>query len=47
VARTNVALTMADIRSRSGVLRELEADGAITIAGAMYDLQSGTVDFFP
>jgi carbonic anhydrase len=47
VARTNVALTMADIRGRSGVLRELEADGAITIAGAMYDLQSGAVDFFP
>jgi carbonic anhydrase len=47
VARTNVALTMADIRSRSGVLRELESDGAIKIAGAMYDLQTGTVDFFP
>jgi carbonic anhydrase len=47
VARTNVALTMADIRSKSGVLRELEADGAIRIAGAMYDLQTGAVDFFP
>jgi carbonic anhydrase len=47
VARTNVALTMADIRGRSGVLRELEADGAIRIAGAMYDLQTGAVDFFP
>jgi carbonic anhydrase len=47
VARTNVALTMADIRSRSGVLRELEEEGAIAIAGSMYDLQSGAVDFFP
>ncbi|HZW73250.1 MAG TPA: carbonic anhydrase family protein, partial [Caldimonas sp.] len=47
VARTNVALTMADIRSRSGVLREMEAGGAIKIAGAMYDLQTGAVDFFP
>jgi carbonic anhydrase len=47
VARTNVALTMADIRARSGVLREMEADGAIRIAGAMYDLQTGAVDFFP
>lgn len=47
VARTNVGLTMADIRSRSIVLRELESDGALKIAGAMYDLQSGAVDFFP
>jgi len=47
VARTNVALTMADIRSRSSVLREMEADGALKIAGAMYDLQTGAVDFFP
>ena len=47
VARTNVALTMADIRGRSGVLREMEADGAIKIAGAMYELQTGAVDFFP
>jgi carbonic anhydrase len=47
VARTNVALTMVDIRSRSAVLRELETDGAIKIAGAMYDLQNGAVDFFP
>jgi len=47
VARTNVALTMADIRSRSGVLREMEGAGAIKIAGSMYDLQTGAVDFFP
>jgi carbonic anhydrase len=47
VARTNVALTMMDIRGRSAVLRELESDGAIKIAGAMYDLQTGAVDFFP
>jgi carbonic anhydrase len=47
VARTNVALTMVDIRSRSAVLRELETDGAVKIAGAMYDLQNGAVDFFP
>jgi len=47
VAKTNVALTMADVRSRSGVLRELESDGAIKIAGAMYDLETGAVEFFP
>jgi carbonic anhydrase len=46
VARTNVILTMADIRSRSSVLKELESSGAIKIAGAMYDLETGGVDFF-
>jgi len=46
VARTNVVLTMGDIRSRSQVLRELESSGAIKIAGAMYDLETGVVDFF-
>jgi carbonic anhydrase len=47
VARTNVGLTMAEIRSRSTVLRDLESAGSIKIAGAMYDLQTGAVDFFP
>ena len=47
VARTNVALTMAEVRGRSSVLRELESEGALKIAGAMYDLQTGAVDFFP
>ena len=46
VARTNVVLTMADIRAASPVLAALEREGAIRIAGAMYDLESGRVDFF-
>ena len=46
VARTNVVLTMADIRSRSPVLKDLESSGTIKIAGAMYDLETGMVDFF-
>ena len=46
VARSNVGLTMAEIRSRSTVLRELESEGAIKIAGAMYNLETGVVDFF-
>lgn len=45
VARKNVELTIAEIRSRSPVLRELEASKALKIAGAMYDLQTGVVDF--
>jgi len=46
VARTNVALTMESIRKGSPVLNDLKAKGTITIVGAMYDLESGKVDFF-
>ena len=45
VARKNVELTMTDIHSRSAVLADLEATGAIRIAGAMYDIQTGLVEF--
>lgn len=44
VARTNVMLTLAEIRRRSPILEELEKKGTIKIAGAMYDLTSGTVE---
>jgi carbonic anhydrase len=46
VARKNVELTMENIHRRSAVLEELETAGAIKIVGAMYDLESGVVDFF-
>ncbi len=46
VARTNVELTMADIRRRSSVLADLEKSGAIKIVGAMYSLETGAVEFF-
>lgn len=45
VARKNVELTMADIQRRSAVLSELAGNGAIRIAGAMYDLETGVIDF--
>ena len=45
VARKNVELTMVDIHRRSPVLAELETSGAIRIAGAMYHLDTGQVDF--
>ncbi len=45
VARTSVAMTMATIRQDSPVLAEMERQGAIKIAGAMYDLSSGAVNF--
>ena len=46
VARTNVELTTADIRRRSSVLADLEKSGAIKIVGAMYNLETGAVEFF-
>ena len=45
VARKNVELTMESLHRRSAVLEDLENSGAIKIAGAMYDLESGVVEF--
>ena len=46
VARKNVDTTITDIRRASPVLAGMESSGAIKIAGAMYNLQTGVVDFF-
>jgi carbonic anhydrase len=46
VARRNVQLTMDEINRRSQVLAEMAKAGTIRIAGAMYDLETGAVDFF-
>src|SRR5215468_6460068 len=40
VARTNVLLTVDNIRKNSPVLAELESKGAIKIVGALYNLQT-------
>ena len=45
VARKNVEMTIANIRKDSPVLAGMESSGAIKIAGAMYDLETGVVDF--
>jgi carbonic anhydrase len=45
VARENVSLTIAKIRERSPVLRELESAGSIKVAGSMYNLETGAVEF--
>jgi carbonic anhydrase len=45
VARTNVVLALDGIRRRSPILADLEKKGTIQIAGAMYDLATGTVEF--
>jgi carbonic anhydrase len=46
VARTHVELTMANMRGRSPVLTDLEAQGVLKIAGAMYDITTAQVTFF-
>jgi carbonic anhydrase len=45
VARTNVLVAIDNIRRRSSVLEDLEKKGSIKIAGAMYNLATGVVDF--
>jgi carbonic anhydrase len=45
VAQKNVSLTIANIREKSPMLRDLESGGSIKIAGAMYNLKTGTVEF--
>src|SRR5258706_585009 len=46
VARKNVSATIANIREKSPVLRDLESSGSIKIAGSMYNLETGIVEFF-
>jgi carbonic anhydrase len=45
VARENVVMTIANVRQRSPVLRDLESSGSIKIAGSMYNLETGAVEF--
>jgi carbonic anhydrase len=45
VARTSVVLGLSEIRRRSPILEELERKGSIKIAGAMYNLANGVVEF--
>jgi carbonic anhydrase len=45
VAQENVVMTIANVRQRSPVLRDLESAGSIKIAGAMYNLETGAVEF--
>ncbi len=46
VAKTNVEMTLDNIRQQSEVLKEMEDLGAIKIVGAMYDISTGAVSFY-
>ena len=45
VARTNVQMTVDNVRKNSTVLAELERNGSIKITGAMYNLETGALEF--
>jgi carbonic anhydrase len=46
VAEENVRLTVAAIRAKSPVLKEMEDKGEIKIVGAMYDVATGKVAWY-
>lgn len=46
VADKNVNLTVAQIKEKSDVLREMLENNEITIVGAMFDVSTGKVKFF-
>jgi len=41
----NVRMALSDIRERSEVLEALERSGAIRLIGALYDVETGSVEF--
>lgn len=46
VSRLNVDKSIAAMKKDSPLLAQMEADGEITIVGAMYDVKTGAVEFF-
>ena len=46
VAAKNVEMTLNDIRNKSAILKEMEANGELIIIGGMYDIANGKVTFY-
>lgn len=46
VSEANVRMTVENIRKKSKIIRDLEAQNKILIVGAMYDISSGKVTFY-
>jgi carbonic anhydrase len=46
VAKINVERNVQEILNRSNILREMVNEGKVGIAGAMYDVSSGRVEFY-
>jgi len=45
VAQNNIRNTLSQIRAKSVILKEMEANGEIIIAGAFYTLRTGKLEF--
>lgn len=45
VTKTNIELTVDNIRQKSPILREMEEKDLIKIAGAEYHMENGNVEF--
>jgi len=45
VCHHNIELTVQEIRDKSPILKEMEENGDIKIIGAVYDMETGKVDF--
>jgi carbonic anhydrase len=39
-------MTLSDIRNKSAILKEMEANGELIIVGGMYDISNGKVTFY-
>ncbi len=46
VAMQNIKLSILEIREKSSILNEMEKKGEIIIVGALYDIETGKVEFF-
>lgn len=46
VAAANVCLTIANIKHRSEILREMQDNNEIAIVGGMYEIQTGSIKFY-
>ena len=45
VAQNNIRNTIAQIRAKSEILKEMEAKGKIKIVGVFYTLRTGKLEF--
>jgi carbonic anhydrase len=45
VTERNIQISMDDIRKRSPVIKEMEQQGDVAIAGAVYDMSTGVIEF--
>jgi carbonic anhydrase len=47
VARRNVSLVVDRIQQQSRTIQQMVVEGRVAVVGAMYDVETGRIDFFP